>query len=148
MFQPKTNLYVQTLTKRKVRKLVDRIVVKAKARALHYTGNSIPVPRGTLARSIKGEVKAIGRVGVLGTVTASALHADLIHDGAPPHIISPKPGGGLLFFWKAKGRFVCMKTPVRHPGFKGKHYLTIPLREEAIKAGFVLVTSRAAVRPK
>jgi hypothetical protein len=148
VFQPKTNLWVQSLAKRRVRKVIDRVVIKAKARAVHYTGNSTPKPDGALALSIKGNVQAIGKVGVLGTVTASARHANLVHDGAPPHIISPRPGGGLLFFWRRKGRFVCMKRPVHHPGFKGKHYLTIPLREEALKAGFVLVTPHAAVRPR
>ena len=148
VFQPKTDFYSQGVAKRRVRKGVDKGGVKAKARAIRYTGNSVPPPKGAVALSIKGHVEAIGRVGVLGTVSANAVHADVTHDGARSHIISPKPGGGLLFFWREKGRFVCMKTPVHHPGHKGKHYLTIPLREEAIKAGFVLVTSRAAVRPR
>ncbi len=146
IFQPKTDFYIQTLAKRRVKKVVDKVVVKAKLRAVRYTGNSVPAPKGLVALSIKGHVESIGKVGVLGTVVATAPHADLAHDGARPHVISPKPGGGLLFFWKKKGRFVCMKRPVLHPGAKGKHYLTIPLREEGIKAGFRIVLSTVAVR--
>lgn len=151
IFQPKTNIFTQKLARRKIQKVVDRTVRQAKARALRYTGNSTPPPTGSLARSIHGRVETVSRYGVTGTVYSDHPKAELLHGGAPPHVIRPRVvklgtgtylhnRGGLRFFWRQKGRWVCIKGPVRHPGFTAKRFLSIPFREEALAAGFRIQT--------
>ena len=147
IFQPKTNFFTQKIARRKIQKVVDRTVRRAKERALRYTGKSIPTPNGSLARSIHGRVQVVSRYGVTGTVYSDHRLAELLHEGAQPHIIRPKvvklgngtylhSTGGLKFFWRQQGRWVCIKGPVRHPGFAAKKFLTVPFHQEAVAAGF------------
>lgn len=81
---------------------------------------------------------------VVGTVAFNAQHALLVHRGAKPHPIRPVRKTGLLFYWPAgvgsppltRGRYVCFKGTVHHPGFRGMRYLTIPLLIEASRRRF------------
>jgi hypothetical protein len=143
IFQPKTNIYMRLLARRKVDKLMRRIVPEAKKRALEYTGNSIPTPRGGVARSIDFLVTD-SPGGVTGTLYATHPKAALVHDGAPEHPISPRRAGGLLFYWPQRGRFVCIKGTVAHPGFKGKRFLTEPLYQSGTAMGWAVSYTKLA----
>jgi hypothetical protein len=147
IFQPKTNFFTQKIARRKIQKVVDRTVRRAKQRALRYTGNSTPTPNGSLARSIHGRVQVVSKFGVTGTVYSDHPKADLLHEGAQPHIIRPHVvrlgsgaylhnRGGLKFFWRQAGKWVCIKGPVRHPGFVAKKFLSVPFYQEALAEGF------------
>lgn len=63
-----------------------------------------------------------------GSVGAYTSYALIEHDGTRPHIIRPHLRKRLRF--KVKGRVV-YATVVRHPGTRGSHFLTIPLRRYA-----------------
>lgn len=138
IFQPKADLFALRLGKRKVSELVRLVDADARRRLLRYTGNTVePRPTGAHARSIRSSVGTTGRWKVKGAVGSNLPTAMVVHNGAKPHLIRPgrtKPG--MKFFWKEKGRFVCIKTPIRHPGMHGKFYLTEPLRVEGRRLGF------------
>lgn len=141
IYQPKTDQFAQNLAFKEVKALVKVVTFEARHRAASYTGNSVPPPTGALSRSIHSNVGRKGRWKVVGSVGSNHPRALLVHDGAKPHIIRPVNAGGLKFFWREKGRFVCIKTPVNHPGFKGKFYLTEPLRIKGFVRGFRVITS-------
>lgn len=79
-----------------------------------------------LERSIRTNYRARPWPG--GSVTADTEYALMEHDGTRPHIIRPHLRKRLRF--KVKGRVV-YTTLVRHPGTRGSHFLTIPLRRYA-----------------
>lgn len=146
IFQPKTDAFAQNLAFKKVKVLVRAITFEAKIRASTYTGNSVPEPDGGLARSIHSNVGRKGRWKVVGSVGSNHPKALLVHNGSPIHVIAPVRAGGLKFYWREKGRFVCIKSPVTHPGFKGKYYLTYPLRIRGHSQGFRTVISTESGR--
>lgn len=141
IYQPKTDRFAQRLARERVKKLVEVVALEARRHASRYTGNSVPTPDGSLARSIKSSVRRSGPWKVVGKVGSDHPKALLVHNGAKPHIIRPVNAGGLKFFWKEKGKFVCIKTPINHPGMQGKFFLTNPLRIEGRAQGFRTVIS-------
>jgi len=141
IYQPKTDRFAQNLAFGKVKKLVTTVAFEARHRSASYTGNSVPDPTGGLMRSIRANVGRKGRWKVVGSVGSNHPKALLIHDGARPHTFGPVNAGGLKFYWRQKGRFVCIKSTVNHPGFRGKFYLTEPLRIEGFRQGFWVITS-------
>jgi hypothetical protein len=157
IYQNELNKLTRSIGRRMLKTLVRKVERQARIRALRYTGKSIPPPRGRLAASIKGRVfdEAPDRVGA--EVIATAAHSLMVHNGTEPHIIRPRvvrlgqgryahSRGGLKFFWLAKGKYVCIKGPVRHPGYRGRKFLFIPLLQEGTAMGFkvtpLAVTSR------
>lgn len=141
IFQPKADLYAQKLARKRVRELVRLVELGATHRLLHYTGNTVmPPPTGAHARSVRGKVSTIDRWSIVGTVGSNLKTAMVVHQGAKPHIIRPgRTRPGMKFYWKEKGRFVCIKTPVNHPGMLGKFYLTDPLKTQGRRLGFRVV---------
>lgn len=141
IYQPKTDNFAQNLAFKKVKQLITVVQLEARRHATRYTGNSVPEPTGRFALTIRSNVGRKGRWSVVGTVGSSDRLAMVLHIGAKPHVIRPVNAGGLRFFWKQKGRFVCIKGPVYHPGMQGKFYLTNPLRIEGPRLGFRVITS-------
>jgi hypothetical protein len=146
IFQPKTDLYAQKLAMVKTKELVTIVVREAKMITLRYTGNSYPAPTGELSRSIHGNVGRKGRYLVVGSVGSNDKKAMVVHDGAKPHWMRPRLAGGMKFYWKAKGRFVCIKVPILHVGMNGKFYLVEPLKIEGRRLGWRVVTSAVTER--
>lgn len=79
---------------------------------------------GALARSIYLTQSRDSR-GQLFRVGSPLSYAFLVHEGTRPHEIIGKPGRQLRFI--EHGRVVYAHS-VSHPGTRGKHYLTIPMR--------------------
>ena len=84
------------------------------------------VKTGRLKRSIKmtRDRKVPGQYAVL--VGSDLRHALVHHQGASPHVITPKRPGGTLVFRGKRG--MVFTTRVNHPGHKGNAYLTNALR--------------------
>ena len=59
------------------------------------------------------------------TVGSDLNYALVHHEGSRPHVITPRNGRVLRF--RAGGRVVYARK-VNHPGFKGRKYLTVPMR--------------------
>jgi hypothetical protein len=76
---------------------------------------------------------------VHGSVGSAVGYAKIADSGARPHKIYPVRASKLRFYWRRVGRVVYLQH-VSHPGYPGKGWLTIPLREEAIKKGWKVVT--------
>lgn len=133
----KADAYSRKVARKHVEKLVDLVRNDAKRRLLRYTGNTVePPPTGRHAASVRSSVKALGPWVVMGQVGSDLKTAMVVHIGAKPHVIRPRLKPGMKFYWKDKGRFVCIKAPVKHPGMHGKFYLTEPLRIEGPRLGF------------
>ena len=103
---------------------VSGITRRILARAKLYA----PVKTGYLRNSGTEAVVNDGPHGVLGVVGFTADYAAAVHEGARPHVIKPKTAGGVLAF-KVDGRLVYAKS-VRHPGNKGRPFLTRAAEEE------------------
>lgn len=146
IFQPKTDNFSRAHARKKVKELVTAVTHEARYHAGRYTGNSYPTPTGNLARSIRGNIGTKGRWTVVGSVGSSLSYATVVHDGARPHWISPRLRPGMKFYWKQAGRFVCIKSPVLHPGMNGKFYLVEPLKIEGRRLGWRVVTSAVTER--
>lgn len=146
IFQPKTDNFSRKLARKKVKELVTIVAREARYTTLRYTGNSYPTPTGRLSRSIRSNVGTKGRWRVVGSVGSNLSIAEVVHDGARPHWIRPRNVPGMKFYWKAKGRLVCIKTPVYHPGMNGKFYLVEPLKIEGRRLGWRVVTSAVTER--
>lgn len=58
-------------------------------------------------------------------VGSDVNYALVHHEGASPHVIEPGPGRIVRF--SSGGRVVYAKR-VEHPGFRGRKYLTVPMR--------------------
>ncbi len=140
IFQPKTDNFSRGFAKKRVSALVRAVDMDARRRLLRYTGNTVePAPTGAHARSIRSSVSTQGRWTIKGSVGSNLPTAMVVHIGARPHTIRPRTKPGMKFYWKAKGRFVCIKAPVFHPGMHGKFYLTEPLKVEGRRLGFRVV---------
>lgn len=93
---------------------------------------------GRLRASIGTDLKIHGQFQVSGRVGSRVRYAEVVHRGARRHRILPKHKRMLSFYWdKAPARMVTQSGPyagrvllakVMHPGMKGTHYLTVPLR--------------------
>lgn len=59
------------------------------------------------------------------TVGSDLNYAYVHHEGSRPHVSTPKTGRVLRF--RSGGRVVYARK-VNHPGFRGRKYLTIPMR--------------------
>lgn len=107
-------------------------------------------PGGRLRASIGTELKVRGSFHVSGRVGSNVRYALVVHRGAKRHTIRPKHKKILSFYWdKAPTRLVTKRGPhagkvallkVRHPGMKGTHYLTVPLRYWGHLRGFKVYT--------
>jgi hypothetical protein len=114
-----------------------------------------PYSVGNLSESIHSEGPNLIGTSVTGTVGSALPYARSVHDGAKVHWIFPKAAKGVIrfgnrrrpqlrFFWRRAGRVVFLphipgspgKIGHSHPGVKGKHYLTEPLRNAARRHGF------------
>lgn len=94
---------------------------------------------GRLSRSIKSDLsstatKVVGRVGVDRYVK----YALAAHDGAVGHRIHARRVRALHFHWKRIGETVYLGS-VKHPGMRGKKYLTGPLFRVAVPRGYKVV---------
>lgn len=100
--------------------------------------------------SLGSELRVHGQFQVDGKV-GSGLHYALVrHRGAKRHRIRPKFKRVLSFYWdKAPPEMVTKTGPyqgrvmlrsVMHPGMKGTHYLTVPLRFWGHEMGFRVYT--------
>lgn len=93
---------------------------------------------GRLRASIGTDLKVRGQFRVVATIGSSVGYALVVHRGARRHRILPKHKRMLSFYWdKAPRRMVTQSGPyagrvmlarVMHPGMRGVHYLTVPLR--------------------
>jgi len=75
---------------------------------------------------------------VIGTVGSDAYYAKVANDGAKAHPIPiPRrpPGKKMRFYWRKVGSMVAFYN-VKHPGMKGKEWLTEPLRVVGRKHNF------------
>lgn len=117
------------------RRLVeDGAAVRLVARRNVGVSKLDPVPRkvlrrpGTLRDSIVSRVvqfpSGIGCAVGSYTVPYALMH----HEGTPPHDITPKGNGFLIFHWPKAGGVVYLKR-VRHPGTKPNRYLADALRD-------------------
>lgn len=102
---------------RHIRALGQEVTVVAKSLA--------GVKTGRLKRSIKMTRDRRGKQ--YAVLVGSDLRYALVHhQGARPHIITPKKPGGLLVFRGKRGLIVT--TSVRHPGHAANEYLVNALR--------------------
>lgn len=133
-----------------VNQVLDGTVFGAKALTAPGTG---PYTTGHLASTIHKEGPHVtGRL-VTGSVVATAPYAQIAHDGSPIHEIYPKgephvyrfgsrKAKQLKFLWHGRTVYtphVPMspgKIGLSHPGYKGKKFLSIPLRAMARLYGF------------
>lgn len=142
---------------RLVNEVLDGTVLAAKAMTAPGTG---PYTTGHLSSTIEKEGPHItGRL-VTGAVNAKASYAQIAHDGARVHDIFPKDAPHLWrfgsrrrpqlkFYWRRAGRTVyAPHIPMSphylgrsHPGYKGKKFLTTPLRTMARIFGFKYLTT-------
>lgn len=107
-------------------------------------------PGGRLRASIGSELKVRGQFRIDGKVGSTVNYALVVHRGARRHLILPKHKRMLSFFWdKAPRRLVTQTGPyagrvmlarVMHPGMRGVHYLTVPLRYWGHLDGFKVYT--------
>lgn len=105
---------------------------------------------GRLRASIGTDIKIHGQFQITGRVGSRVRYAEVVHRGARRHRIRPKHKRMLSFYWdKAPSRFVTRSGPyqgrvmfssVMHPGMKGRHYLTVPLRYWGREMGFKVYT--------
>src|SRR5262245_47909162 len=104
------------------RRLVTKVVGEIRALAVFETAFG-PYTTGNLALHMESEVIDVP-TGIRGRVFNRLPYAQVVHDGASQHMIFPRPPRTYLkFHWRKVGRVVYLDR-VRHPGMKGKKYLT------------------------
>lgn len=101
---------------RHMRRIGVKILVGARA--------MVGVRSGALKRSLYMKHNR-GRRSQYVQVGSNLRYAYLHHEGAKPHAIV-SPSGRMLTF-RSGGRVIYAKK-VSHPGFRGRNYLTVPLR--------------------
>lgn len=94
-----------------------KIVVGAKSMVNVRTGN--------LRRSIHLRAHDRWTRGQFVEVAAETSYAHMVHEGARPHLIAST--GGRVLAFKSHGQMHFARS-VSHPGFRGRNYLTIPMR--------------------
>lgn len=143
------------------KKLIRRVMLETElgAKAITATG---PYTTGELSRSIHGEGPVVRGPIVSGAVGSRLSYAKLVHNGSglhgphhkaysifpkgAPHVyrFGSRKKPQLKFYWRKVGRVVYMPhipgsagtIGVSHPGQRGKHYLTEPMRESARRHRF------------
>ena len=140
---------------RLVTKLMNSVEISAKIIA--STGS---YSTGRLADSVDQDGPRITGHMVSGNVGSDLSYADTAHNGSPIHDIVPKSAKGiyrfgsrkapqLKFYWRKLGRVVYFPhIPASvntlghsHPGYKGKKYLSTPLRVFGRAQGFRVTTT-------
>lgn len=122
-------------TEKEVRDFIFRVEHGARLRAMvgEYT-------TGAMASQIRSRVwKTL--LQVHGTVYSDAPYGRWADTGARPHVIRARNVEYMRFYWRKVGRVVYFKK-VNHPGQKGKHWLTEPLRIQARLRGWRVITDR------
>lgn len=74
--------------------------------------------------------------GAVGTVGYRADHAMAVHEGARPHVITPRDPRGTLVF-RANGRLIFTKR-VNHPGNRPNPWLYEALVRQAGRRGYLV----------
>jgi hypothetical protein len=107
-------------------------------------------PGGRLRASIGTDLKVRGQFWVEAKIGSTVNYALVVHRGARRHLILPRHKRMLSFYWdKAPRRLVTQTGPyagkvmlgsVMHPGMRGVHYLTVPLRYWGHLDGFKVYT--------
>ena len=139
------------------RDLVRRVLEETEfeAKLIASTG---PYSTGALADSIESDGPTETLTGISGSVGSHLSYAKVAHNGAKIHVIFPKGAPHvyrfgsrrkpqLHFFWRKVGKSVFMphvpgssgKVGISHPGMKGLHYLTDPMRRVARRHGFRVI---------
>jgi len=130
--------------------------VKVAAKIIAASG---PYSTGRLARSIDKDGPHVSGNIITGSVGSDLSYADTVHDGAPIHKIFPKAAPGvwrfgsrkapqLKFYWRKAGKTVMFPhipaslntVGLSHPGYKGKQYLSGPLKVFGRAQGFRVTT--------
>jgi hypothetical protein len=103
-------------------------------------------PGGALRASIGSKVSYPSVYKVEGRVGSKKNYTLVAHEGARPHIIRPRHKRMLSFKWNKAhpdmvtkhGRYAghVLLSQVRHPGMKGRDFLTAPLRAIAPLRGY------------
>lgn len=149
---------LQATSRDEALRLVDRLLndVTLASKVIAGSGS---YATGRLADSIDKDGPRITGNIITGSVGSDLPYADTAHDGAPIHAIFPKKMRGvyrfgsrkapqLKFYWRRVGRVVyfpqipaSVNTLGRsHPGYKGKKYLTEPLKVFGRAQGFRVTT--------
>jgi hypothetical protein len=129
---------IRNLSVRAARRLIEEVTteveIEAKVEAMG------PYATGDLAASIMKEVWVEGRT-VHGRVRAHDWKANLVHDGARPHRITPRMAGGhLRFYWRKVGQVVTFSY-VNHPGMRGKKFLSKPMERVGRRHRFIVFST-------
>jgi hypothetical protein len=135
-------------------KLIKEVLLETEVEAKVITAGG-PYSTGALSDSIYSEGPFETVTGVRGSVGSRLSYALVAHQGAKVHAIFPKGAVGvyrfnsrrkpqLHFFWRKVGKAVWLPhipgSPTKigrsHPGMKGLHYLTEPMRRAARRHSF------------
>lgn len=131
IFTAAVDAQARLIGRRKVKALLDDVLVTARARVL--VG---PYTTGALARSLKKRTNSVP-TGEEGFVYSDLPYSTIVEKGARRHLILPRGPWRLRFFWRRVGHVVHLES-VRHPGQKGKHYLQDALLLHAPRHGFTI----------
>lgn len=116
-------------SQRAAMRYVNGVITELELRAKAITAMG-PYTTGRLSASIqKDGPYPVGR-NVRGSVGTDLWYAPIVHEGADPHMIFPRGPWKLRFFWRKVGREVSFAY-VTHPGYRGKNFLTGPLKDIA-----------------
>jgi hypothetical protein len=110
--------------------------VEFRAKAITQVG---PYTTGRLSLSIKQEPIVVRGDTLTGDVGTKLPYAASVHNGATPHLITPRGPYMLKFFWRKVGHVVRLPY-VNHPGQKGKQFLVGPLLQVAARHGWPVYT--------
>jgi hypothetical protein len=102
---------------RYMRRIAKEIIAGAKVMAPKRTGN--------LSRSIHLRRHARWARGQYVEIGSNLSYAYYVHEGTRPHVITSGPGRMLTF--RSGGRRIYAQS-VNHPGFRGRKYLTEPMK--------------------
>jgi hypothetical protein len=81
-------------------------------------------------RSSRGHWVGPGGRELEGRVTSRARHSQWVHEGTPPHVITPHvPSSWLRFPWKKLGGKVVFAKVVHHPGTAANDFLVRALKK-------------------
>lgn len=146
----KTNQYARFLATRHAATTCRRIEHDAKIGAPVRKPARGEPPGGTLRASVGTDIKIQGQFRVSGRVGSRLNYALVRHRGAKRHRIRAKHKRMLSFYWeKAPPKMVTVSGPYRgkvmlrsvmHPGMRGTHYLTVPLRFWGREMGYKVYT--------
>lgn len=122
----------QAQTRKIGRDHAHKLVADCTRRTFNRANILTPVDTGTLRA---GNQMAVSRTGTgsRGWVYNNVEYADAVHEGSGPYVIRPKRGKALKF--EMNGRTVFAKS-VRHPGTRGRPWISRAGREVAAASGF------------